>query len=58
MNCCEEVKQRIAMAKEAIDRRRSIFCGPLEKRTKEEASEVLCVDCSVVWCRDSDTMME
>ena len=48
LNCCQEVKQRIAMAKEAFNRKRSIFCGPLEKRTKEEASEVLCVVCSVV----------
>ena len=31
MNCCQEVKQRIAMAKEAFNRKRSIFCGPLEK---------------------------
>ena len=31
MNCCQEVKQRIAIAKEAFDRKRSIFCGSLEK---------------------------
>ena len=31
MNCCQEVKQRIAMSKEAFYRKRSIFCGPLEK---------------------------
>ena len=31
MNCCQEVKQRIAMAKEACNRKRSIFCGTLEK---------------------------
>ena len=31
MNCCLEVKQRIAMAKEAFNRKRSIFCGPFEK---------------------------
>ena len=30
------------------------FADPWEK-TKEEVSEVLCVDCSVVWCRDFDT---
>ena len=55
MNCCQEVKQRIAMAKEAFNRKRSIFFG---KRTKEESSEVFCVECSVVWCRDLDTTME
>ena len=42
----------------AFNRKRSIFCGLLDKRTKEEASEVLCVECSVVWCRDLDTMTE
>ncbi|KAJ4434404.1 hypothetical protein ANN_22965 [Periplaneta americana] len=34
--------------KEAFNRKRSIFCGPLEK-TKEETSELLCVECSIVW---------
>ena len=33
MNCCHEVKQRIAMAKDAFNRKISIFCGPLEKGT-------------------------
>ena len=32
MNCCQEVKQRIAVAKEAFNIKRSIFCGPLEKQ--------------------------
>ena len=31
MNCCQEVKQRIAVVKESFNRRRSIFFGPLEK---------------------------
>ena len=31
MNCCQEVKQRIAMAKESFNKKRSIFCGILEK---------------------------
>ena len=30
MTCCLEVKQRIAMAKEAFNRKSSIFCGPLK----------------------------
>ena len=34
MNCCQEVTQRIAMAKEAFNRKRSIFCGPLEKELR------------------------
>ena len=35
MNCCQEIKQRIAMAKEAFNRKRSIFCGPLEKELRK-----------------------
>ena len=50
MNCCEEVKQRLAMEKEALNRKISIFCGPLEKELRK-SSEMLCVECSVVWCR-------
>ncbi|KAJ4429078.1 hypothetical protein ANN_26079 [Periplaneta americana] len=34
MNCCQEVK-RIAMAKEAFNRIRSIFCGPREKERRK-----------------------
>ena len=58
MNCCQEVKQRIAMAQEAFNRKRSIFFPRVHKRTKEEASEMLCVECSVEWCRDFDTTTE
>ena len=57
MNCCEEVKQRIAMAKEAFNRKRN-FLRALGKRTMEETSEMFCVECRVVWCRDLDTTME
>ena len=46
MNCCQEVKQRIAMAKEAFNRKRSIFCGPLEKELRERI--VKCFVWSVV----------
>ena len=35
MNCCQEVKQRIAMAKDTFNRKRSIFCGPLEKELQK-----------------------
>ena len=36
------------------------ICCPLAlgKRTKKEASEVLCMDCSVIWFRDLDTTTE
>ena len=35
MNYCQEVQQRIAMAKEAFNRKRSIFCEPLEKELRK-----------------------
>ena len=35
MKCCQEVKQRIPMAKEAFKRKRSIFCGHLEKELRK-----------------------
>ena len=44
--CCQEVKQRIAMAKEAFNRKRSIFCGPLEKELRKRV--VKCFVQSVV----------
>ncbi|KAJ4435974.1 hypothetical protein ANN_18597 [Periplaneta americana] len=47
MSCSQEVKRRIAMAKEAFNRKRTIFCEPLENKTKEETSEVLCVECGI-----------
>ena len=34
LNCCQEVKQRIAMTKEVLKGKGSIFCGPLEKELK------------------------
>ena len=51
----QEVKQRIAMAKQAFNRKKKHFLRTLAKRTTEETSEVFCVECSVVWCRDLDT---
>ncbi|KAJ4427758.1 hypothetical protein ANN_25411 [Periplaneta americana] len=35
MSCSQEVKRRIAMAKEASNRKRRIFCGPLEKELRK-----------------------
>ena len=42
MNCCQEVKQRIPMAKEAFKRKRSIFCGSLEKELRKRLVKFLC----------------
>ena len=45
-NCCQEVKQRIAVAKEAFNRKRSIFCSSLgEKKLRKRL--VNCFVCSV-----------
>ena len=46
MKWCQEVKHRIAMAKEAFNRKRSIFYGPLEKELRKRL--VKCFVWSVV----------
>ena len=46
LNCCQEVMQKIAMAKEAFNRKRSIFCRPLEKELRKRL--VKCFMWSVV----------
>ena len=46
---CQEVNQRIAMGKRTFKQEDKHFMRTLGKRTKEEATEVLCVECSVVW---------
>ena len=35
LNCYQEVKQRIAIAKEAFNRKRRIFCRPLERELRK-----------------------
>ena len=35
MNCCQEVKQRIAMAKKPLTEKEAFFCGPLEKELRK-----------------------
>ena len=35
MNCCQEVKQGIAVTKETFNRKRIIFCRPLEKELRK-----------------------
>ena len=56
MNCCQKVKQRVAMAKEAFNRKRRILCGLLGKELRKKLMK--CFVCSVVWCRDLDTTAE
>ncbi|KAJ4444468.1 hypothetical protein ANN_06260, partial [Periplaneta americana] len=45
-SCCQEVKRRIAMAKEAFNKKKKNFCGPLEKELRKRL--VKCVVWSVV----------
>ena len=35
LNCCQEIKQGLAMAKEVFKRKISIFCGLLEKELRK-----------------------
>ncbi|KAJ4434530.1 hypothetical protein ANN_23092 [Periplaneta americana] len=35
MSCCQKVKRETAIPKEAFNRKRSIFCGPLEKKLRK-----------------------
>ncbi|KAJ4430967.1 hypothetical protein ANN_19560 [Periplaneta americana] len=44
-SCCQKVKRMIPTGKEAFNRKRSIFCGPLEKELRERLVE--CIVCSV-----------
>ena len=55
MNCCQGVKQRKTMAKKLSIKNEAFFCGPFEKNYEKKTIEVLCVDCSVVWCRELDS---
>ena len=41
-NCCQEVKQRIVMAKEAFNRKRSIFFGLMEKELRKSLVKFMC----------------
>ena len=43
LNCCQEVKRRIVMTKEAFNRKISIFCGPLGKEVRKRLVKCLCV---------------
>ena len=45
LNCCQEVKRRIAMTKEDFNRKRSIFCGPLVRELRKRL--VKCIVWSV-----------
>jgi hypothetical protein len=49
--CTCEIKCRIAMAKAVFNKMRAVFTGTLDFGTaEEEASEVLHLECSFIWC--------
>ena len=54
----QEVKQRIAIAKETFNRKISIIGGALEKELRKRLVDEFYVECSVVWCRDLDSTKE
>ena len=58
MNCCQEVKQRIAMAKEAFNRKRSIFCGSLEKELRKRLVNYFVWSVAVYGAETWDSMTE
>ena len=47
-NFYQEVKERIAMVKEALNRKKSIFCGPLEKELRKGLVKCFSVVCNVI----------
>ena len=57
MNCCQEIS-RSSNGKRRFQQEKKYFLRALGKITTEETTEVLCVECSDVWCRDSDTTTE
>ena len=51
--CIDDVKQRIAMGKEAFNKRRELMTGGMS-RVKEKTGESSCMACGAVWVRDMD----
>ena len=49
LNCCQEVKPRIAMTKEAFNRKRRIFCGPLDKELRKRLVKCFLWSCAETW---------
>ena len=48
--CTRETKSRNAMAQAAFNRKKILFTSRLELNFKEESSEVLHFEHSIVWC--------
>ena len=56
---CEcEVRRRIALAKEAFNKKKDLMCGSLSLQLKKTHSQSICVEYSVVWKRDMDIAKE
>jgi len=48
--CTCEIKCRIAMAKAAFNKKRTLFTSTLDLGIEEETSEVLRLEHSFIWC--------
>ena len=48
--CTCEIKCRIAMAKAAFNKKRTLFTSTLDLGIEEEASELLSLEHSFIWC--------
>ncbi|KAJ4446078.1 hypothetical protein ANN_12770 [Periplaneta americana] len=58
MSCCQEVKRRIAMAKEAFNRKKSAFCGPLEKELRKRLVKCFVWSVALVIVLDRGLLVE
>jgi hypothetical protein len=50
IKCTCEIKCRIAMAKAAFNKKRTLFTSTLDLEIEEETSEVLHLEHSFIWC--------
>ena len=48
--CTREIKSRIVIAKAAFKRKKTLFTSKLILKFKEETSEVLYLEHSILWC--------
>jgi hypothetical protein len=48
--CTREIKSRLAMAKAAFNKRKTLFTSKLDLNLREKTSKVLHLEHSFVWC--------
>ena len=52
--CIDDVKQRIAMGKEAFNKRRELMTGGMSREVKKRLVQSSCIACGAIWVRDMD----